>query len=210
MLMAVVIGDVVRSRSSEDRGVLHTRLADGLAAVNAALDPATPLRVTVGDEYQGGFATVAEAVRATLRLRLALVPGVDVRHGIGWGEVTLLQEEPRVEDGSGWWAARDAIQEVHHCAERPGSRLRRTVFRGAEDVEGPDPATLEAMLILRDQLVGSLSERSLLVLRGLLDGTTQRDLAAELGVTASAVSQRVRADGLAALVAADRALAVAP
>lgn len=66
------------------------------------------------------------------------------------------------------------------------------------------------MLILRDQLVGNLSERSLLVLRGLLDGTTQRDLARDLGITASAVSQRVRADGLAALVAADRALEVTP
>ena len=89
-----------------------------------------------------------------------------------------------------------------------GSRLRRTVYRRAEGIGGPDPATLEAMLILRDQLVGDLSERSFLVLRGLLAGTTQRDLAHDLGITASAVSQRVRADGLAALVAADRALAV--
>jgi transcriptional regulator with XRE-family HTH domain len=66
------------------------------------------------------------------------------------------------------------------------------------------------MLILRDQLVGGLDDRSMLVLRGLLAGATQRDLAAELGVSPSAVSQRVRADGLAALVAADAALAVAP
>jgi len=210
MLMCALIGDVVGSRSSADRTALHARLAEVLAGVNAALDPAAPLRVTVGDEYQGGFDTVSEAVRATLRLRLALGPGIDVRHGIGWGEVTVLEEEPRIEDGSGWWAARDAINAVHRSAQRPGSRLRRTVYRRAEGIEGPDPATLEAMLILRDQLVGELSERSLLVLRGLLGGTTQRDLAHDLGVTASAVSQRVRADGLAALVAADRALAVAP
>jgi predicted transcriptional regulator len=45
------------------------------------------------------------------------------------------------------------------------------------------------------------------VLRGLLAGSTQRELADELGITASAVSQRVRADGLAALVAADEELA---
>lgn len=210
MLMAAVIGDLVRSRASVDRPALHARLADVLVEVNAALDPAAPLRITVGDEYQGGFTTVNEAVRATLRLRLALGPGNDVRHGIGWGEATVLQEEPRVEDGAAWWAARDAIAEVHRSAQRPGSRLRRTVYRRADGTSGPDPATLEAMLILRDQLVGNLSERSLLVLRGLLDGTTQRDLARDLGITASAVSQRVRADGLAALVAADRALAVTP
>jgi len=208
MLLAAVIGDVVRSRRSPDRGALHARLEAVLAETNAALGPMTPLRVTVGDEYQGGFASVHEAVRATLRLRLALAPGIDVRHGIGWGEVTVLQEQPRVEDGPGWWSAREAVHDVHRSEERPGSRLRRTVFRRADGVEGPDPATLEAMLILRDQLVGDLSERSLLVLRGLLAGTTQRELADDLGITASAVSQRIRADGLTAVVAADRALAV--
>lgn len=210
MLMATLIGDVVRSRRCDDRAALHTRLAGVLAQVNGSLDPVTPLRITVGDEYQGGFATTHAAVRATLRLRLALAPDVDVRHGIGWGEVSVLQEEPRVEDGPGWWAAREAILEVHRSEERPGSRLRRTVFRRAEGVEGPDPATLEAMLLLRDQLVGDLSARSLLVLRGLLADTTQRTLADQLGITPSAVSQRIRADGLMALVAADRALAVAP
>lgn len=210
MLIAALLGDVVRSRTSADREALHARLADVLAEVNAALDPESSLRFTVGDEYQGRFETVSQAVRATLRLRLALGPDIDVRHGIGWGEATVLQEEPRVEDGSGWWAARDAIHEVQRSAEQPGSRLRRTVYRRAEGIGGPDPATLEAMLILRDQLVGDLSERSFLVLRGLLGGTTQRDLAHDLGITASAVSQRVRADGLAALVAADRALAVVP
>ena len=210
MLMATVIGDLVQSRGSRERAVLHESLAAVLAEVNAVFEPMTPLRITLGDEYQGGFAGIRDAVRATLRLRLALAPLTEVRHGIGWGEVNLLQEEPRVEDGPGWWAARDAIQVVERAEQRAGTRLRRTAFRRAGDVDSPDPATLEAMLILRDQMVGDLSERSLVVLRGLLEGTSQRDLATRLGVTASAVSQRVRADGLAALVAADRALAVSP
>lgn len=210
MLMATLIGDLVHSRRAGDRGALHDRLATALEEVNVLLGPVTPLRVTVGDEYQGGFATVGDALRASLRLRLALAPEADVRHGLGWGEVTVLQEEPRIEDGPGWWSARDAIHDVERAEGRAGSRLRRTVFRRAEATPGPDPATLEAMLILRDQIVGGLDDRSLLVLRGLLTGVTQRDLAAELGVSASAVSQRVRSDGLAALVAADAALAVAP
>lgn len=210
MLMATLIGDLVRSRRSTEREVLHHTLVAALDQVNGELEPVVPLRLTVGDEYQGGFATVGDAVRASLRLRLALVPGADVRHGIGWGETRVLQEEPRVEDGPGWWVARDAIVEVEEAATRAATRLRRTAYRRAGGTDGPDPATLEAMLLLRDQQVGALSDRSLLVLRGLLAGTTQRDLAAELGVTASAVSQRVRSDGLAAIVASDRALADAP
>ncbi|MGH3348594.1 MAG: SatD family protein [Nocardioides sp.] len=207
MSIATLIGDVRHARRAPDRDLVHQRLAAALAELNDELGPVTPLRITVGDEYQGGFARVHDAVRATLRLRLALAPEVEVRHGIGWGEVRVLQDDPRVEDGPGWWVARAAIEAAAEAEGRPGTRHRRTVFRRADGPEGPDPATLEAMLILRDELVGGLSERSLLVLRGLLAGNTQRELAEELGITASAVSQRVRADGLAALVAADLELA---
>ena len=208
MLMAALLGDLVGSRRSEDRADLHARVQRALAETNARLSPLVPLRLTVGDEYQGGFATAGEAVRATLRLRLALA--ADVRHGIGWGGAELLQDEPRVEDGPAWWVARDAIVAVEEEAARPASRWRRTSYRRAEGADGPDPATLEAMLILRDRAVADLDDRGLHLLRGLLDGRTQRDLADDLGISASAVSQRVRADGLAAIVAADDALGVAP
>lgn len=208
MLMAALLGDLVGSRRSEDRAGLHARVQRALSEANTRLSPLVPLRLTVGDEYQGGFATVGEAVRATLRLRLALA--TDVRHGIGWGGAELLQDEPRVEDGPAWWVARDAIVAVEEEAARPASRWRRTSYRRAEGTGGADPATLEAMLILRDRAVADLDDRGLHLLQGLLDGRTQRDLADDLGISASAVSQRVRADGLAAIVAADDALAAAP
>lgn len=206
MLVATLIGDVVRSRRAADRGDLHERLRGALEDVNASLHPVTPLRITVGDEYQGAFASVPAALRASLRLRLAMLPDQDARHGISWGEVSVLEEEPRVEDGPGWWTARDALKVVQDAEGRPASRWRRTAYRAARSSGGPDPALVESALILRDAQVGGLSGRSVSVLRGLLDGRTQREIAAELGVTASAVSQRVRADALAALVAADHEL----
>jgi transcriptional regulator with XRE-family HTH domain len=58
----------------------------------------------------------------------------------------------------------------------------------------------------RDQLIGSVSERSLRLLRGVLDGASQADLAEAEGISASAVSQRMRKDGLAVVVAADQLL----
>lgn len=205
MLMAALVGDLVRSRDTHDRSALHARVQRSLSEVNGALAPVVPLRLTVGDEYQGGFATVPEAVRATLRLRLVL--GVDVRHGIGWGGAEVLQQQPRVEDGPAWWAARDAIVAVEEEAERAATRWRRTAYRRAGGEDGPDPATLEAMLILRDRALHDLDDRSQAVLRGLLVGRTQRDVADDLGISPSAVSQRVRADGLSALLAADEILA---
>jgi hypothetical protein len=206
MLMATLIGDVVASRGARDRGRLHDRLTELLARVNDTCAPTTPLRITVGDEFQGTFATVGQALQASLRLRVGLLPEHDMRHGIGWGEVSVLQEDPRVEDGPGWWAARDAIHEVQQAQEHPGSRYRSTAYRPADEAHGPDRHLVDATLALRDAAVGGLSDRSASVLRALLSGQTQREIADALGISASAVSQRVRGDGLAALVAADESL----
>jgi hypothetical protein len=52
-------------------------------------------------------------------------------------------------------------------------------------------------------MIGSVSERSVRLLRGVLAGRSQSDLASAEGVSASAVSQRIRHDGLAVIVAAD-------
>ena len=203
MLTATLIGDVVSSRAAADRAQLHARLTTLLGEVNASFATTAPLRITVGDEFQGTFSTVGAALAASLRIRVGMLPDHDVRHGIGWGEVGVLAEDPRVEDGPGWWSARDAIHEVQEAQERPASRYRSTSFHRAQDAGGPSTDLVGAALVLRDAAVGRLDARSLSILRGLLAGQTQRDLARGLGISASAVSQRVRTDGLAALVAAD-------
>ncbi|HJQ05899.1 MAG TPA: SatD family protein [Nocardioides sp.] len=206
--LAALIGDVVGSRAEWDRrGDLHEQIAAAVDAVNERMSPVVPLRITVGDEYQGCFATVGDACRASLALRLALLPDHDVRHGIGWGATSVLSDEPRVEDGPAWWAAREAIEQAEAASGRAALRGSRTVYVCGQDAVGPQPEAINAALLCRDELVGSLSERSVMLLRGLLEGRTQRELAADLGVSASALSQRVRRDGLGTLVRADELLA---
>lgn len=203
--VAALIGDVVRSRAESDRSGLHEGLTRALEGANQRLRPLVPLRITVGDEFQGCFSTVGGAVHASLWLRLQLAP-VQLRHGIGWGTVAVLADEPRVEDGPGWWAARAAIDAVKKDAVRPGTRLLRTAYHRAEDTEGPDPAAVNAALLCRDQMIGSVSPRSQRLLRGVVDGISQAELAAAERISASAVSQRMRNDGLAVILAADELL----
>ena len=146
----VLIGDVVGSRGTTDRQALHDALEAALAAVDAAVPPVTGLRVTVGDEFQGTYATLGEAVDAALRVRLALLPEVDTRFGLGRGEVTVLDARRGIEDGPGWWAARAAIEDVEEVAGRAATRLARTAYRaappgdadtgGARGPPPPDPA----------------------------------------------------------------------
>lgn len=205
--MATLIGDVVGSRDVADRVDLHARLVAAIGAVNEQLAPVVPLRITVGDEYQGGFATVGEALAAALRVRLVVMPEFDLRHGIGWGPTTVLSGEPRVEDGPGWWAAREAIGAVAGKQAHGANRALRTAYRrAAESSDGPDPASVNAALVSRDALLDAASPKSWGVLRDLLNGMTQREIAEAEGVSASAVSQRIRRDGLAALVVTDELL----
>ncbi|MCY7400967.1 MAG: SatD family protein [Nocardioides sp.] len=200
--LAALIGDLVGSRISVDRADLHDRLGAALAEVNALVPTVRPLWITAGDEFQGTFATVGTAVQASLLVRMRLAPAHDVRHGIGWGSTTVLDEAGGIEDGPAWWAARAGIEAAERAERSAPGRSLRTAYVLADAVDGPDPGLVNAGLVLRDERVSGLSERSLSVLRGLLSGQTQRDIAESLGISASAVSQRVRADGLAALVTA--------
>jgi hypothetical protein len=204
---ATLIGDVVASRSEGARRAhLHGALEHALETVNRDLAPPVPLRVTVGDEYQGCFASVGDACRASLRLRLALLPSYDVRHGIGWGPVTVLRDEPRVEDGPGWWAARAAIESIEDDAAKAALRGARTAYLRADGIAGPDAAAVNAALLLRDEVLRDLSDRSVMLAQGLVQGRTLTDIAGDLGVSPSALSQRVRRDGLGVLLRADELL----
>lgn len=201
-----VIGDLVGSRRSLDRAAVHARFERAVDAVNEEYALPVPLRIALGDEFQGIFATLGDAITATLRLRMALLPDVDVRQGIGWGRVRVLAEDPRVEDGPGWWAARAAIETVEAYERKAPLRAVRTAYVAAEDEPGPDQALVNAALMSRDQIVTGLSERSMSVLDGLMRGRRQQDIADDLGISASAVSQRVRAEGIGVLLAADELL----
>jgi hypothetical protein len=200
---ATLIGDVVGSRRAADRSELHQIVANALRQV--ADDAIDPPAFTVGDEFQGSYPTVGAAIDAALSLRLAVGPEIDVRFGIGWGAVTILDADAGIQDGPGWWTAREAIQQTAEAQRQPGFALVRTTFRADDDTR-TDVAAVNAALICRDHLLGSLDERSLRIVRGLMTGRTKRELAAAEGISASAVSQRASRDGLDLIVLASQYL----
>lgn len=198
-----MIGDVVGSRRTGDRSALHRRVATALHRVaGGALDPPA---FTIGDEFQGSYPAVGAAIDAALTVRLLLAPEIDIRFGIGWGAVTVLDAETRIQDGPGWWTAREAIQHTARIQRQAGLTLIRTTFR-ADGHTRTDADAVNAALICRDHLLGSLDERSLRIVRGLMTGRSKRELAAAEGISPSAVSQRAARDGLDLIVLASRYL----
>ena len=190
-----LIGDVVRSRSRADRQALHDEVSHALAEANGAVPSQDPLVITVGDEFQGVYATLGDALQAAFVVRAALHPRTDVRFGLGRGSVTTLDPDRGIHDGPAYWAARDAITTAEERARKAQTRTSRTAYVGLED----DAATVDAVqsaLDCLDFMIGSMSTTSREILGGLMSGHTQHDLADRLVISPSAVSQRVRRDGI--------------
>lgn len=221
MQLATLIGDVVGSRRVSDRSAVQAGLLRALAEVNDAVPARQPLEATIGDEFQGAYDDLADAVLACLLVRLRLLPLADTRYGLGLGGVTVFEpgRTPLSQDGPGWWAARDAISQLH---EREGRRasargtrtwcVDRSADPGLPGGEAQRPpgaglaAAVNAFLLCRDETVTAMGERARRLLLGWLQGRTQQELAEQEGISQSAVSQALARSGAYAVRDAHDAL----
>lgn len=209
MSVAVIV-DIVGSRRLPDRERAQRALDTVLARVEKDLPVAqTPLHPTVGDELQGNYPTLEAAMATTLLVQLALPDLVECRFGLGIGETTLVPSASGdIVDGSAWWAARPAIDHVHALQQRAVPSARTWVV--ADEREPPavhaGVRQANAYLLARDQVVGTMSERARRLTYGRCFDATQRALAAQEGITQSAVSQLLASSGAASVVEGFRLL----
>lgn len=211
--IATLIGDLVDSRHHSDRRGLQQALKSTLRKVNEEMVPVQPLELTVADEFQGAFSTLASAAKASLLLRLELLggpAGTDSRYGLGIGAITVFDgnSAPLSQDGPGWWSARAAIDRARRLAESPRTSFVRTcVGYGPEaGVPPAESAAVEAFLMCRDSTIDQMTARGRRLLLGVLRAWSQEKLAAQEGITQGAVSQQVRRSGASAIDAAHRRL----
>jgi len=182
--MFVITADQHDSRISDDLVPSALDQVTEIAGSALALPPAR----TAGDEIQ---ALIRDAGPA-LAVALSLTRNGEWSVGIGIGEVEdPLTDDVRAARGSAFIAARDAVEQ----AKSSPSRLA---------ISDPDAEALVRLLIeLRDRRTKEGWEAYDLLAQGM----TQRDAAAELGISEGAVSRRVSAAGIRTEEAALPALA---
>ena len=203
--MAVaVISDIVGSRSLPDRSAAQRTLDAAIARIEVDLPIALrPLTPTVADEEQGTYEHLDDALVSLLMLQLALPDGIQCRFGIGIGEVYAVDSPGgTIEDGTGWWAARAAIEAVHAKQQRTAPSARTWVVAAEGEDAGMRTAVslANAYLLARDELIGAMSERTRRLVYGRCLRVTQRALAAEEGITQPAVSQALAGAGAGSIV----------
>lgn len=190
--MFVITADQVDSRRYHDR----VPAALTLLARNPSSDGGSGrgFERTAGDEIQG----VCEAPEEVLDIVTTLIRHGQWRIGIGIGPVDLpLPDSPREGRGAAFVAARDAVQAAHPV---PGQLAVRARFapataRGLREASGRHTKYAESALLLYARLLRSRTPEGWQVIDHLARGLTQKDTAVKLGVTPSAVRQRVRRAG---------------
>jgi hypothetical protein len=195
-LQYAVIGDLVGSRQQTSRAEAQRHLLAALDLVNTRLPALQKLEPTIGDELQGVYGDLYNALYATVLVRLALPEEIDCRFGIGAGEVEIVGSSAYglTQDGQAWWSAREAIDDAKAKGRHfPGLRTR--IVR-----EGSDKGdVVNAYLLCRDTIVSDFDGRQRRIALGVLDGKKLAQIADEEGISTSAVSQRYRA-GVSVLV----------
>ncbi|CAN7266682.1 MULTISPECIES: SatD family protein [Microbacterium] len=203
-MVIAVLADIVGSRRLDDRTAAQRVLDDTIAAVEVDLPLATqPLTPTVGDEQQGVYRDLSDAMVSLLMIQLRLPDGIAFRFGIGVGEVRPVESVHReLADGPGWYAARAAIETVHAREGRAVPRTRSWIVGapGQDEVMESTIAASNAYLLVRDEVVGAMSERERRLTYGRLLGRSQQELATDEGITQPSVSKSLRTAGTAALI----------
>jgi len=197
-----VLGDVVASRRHPDRERRLAAIGGALDLANRRIRATQPLTPTIGDEFQGLYVDLVSALDATLVVRLALLGEVDVRFGIGSGELLGYEaaRAPFEQDGPAWWAAREAVDMVRDLEQRR-ERPRGLRTRWIDEEAGGSAlvGAVNAFLHCRDELVAAMDPRDADTLLGLLVDEPLTSIAERLGVSVSAVSQRAIRGGLYAI-----------
>lgn len=195
--MAVaIISDIVSSREAADRNALQRDIESAALAVEEAHTRARqPWWPTAGDEFQAVYDTIEDALVATLYLQLALPEGVTCRFGIGVGDITPVESmlADAIQDGPGWWAARDAVKraEERDRDRLPGGRSWLSVHETAPAELRAQEGVVNAYLLLRDQVVADMSPRTRRAVFESWRGLQQKEIAQNEGITQAAISQAI-------------------
>jgi hypothetical protein len=200
MTSIALIVDIVDSRRLDDRPLAQRAIRTAFMRADGIAPPERALWPTVGDEFQALYPELSSALAATALVQLILPDDIECRFGLGEGDATEIESRAdgsSIQDGSAWWRAREAI-ETGHRLEHHGHPSLRTWFVGGDPAS---TAAVDALLLQRDHALSRMKARERRIASAFLEKRTQIEIAADEGISQSAVSQNLQRSGASALVA---------
>ena len=204
--VVTLLADVVGSRGSR-REHVHEALLAAISHTNEHVAHLDALRVTVGDEVQGVYKTLGQALEAASLLADELFGTAQLRFGLGGGDIRIIDESLGIQDGNAWWLAREAIQFVEELSRQSGYDGVRTAIRDERPMAVPAADALVRLVDVHTHVLRDGARRSLI---GLLRGLENAEVAEMENISPSANSQRIQNNQLRVLADAISALHLLP
>ncbi len=190
-LKSVITGDIIKSRDIEDKNLLITTLQNLFNEISEQFSFIESFEIYRGDSFQALLDDPKYALRIALLIRLGLRKKSftkklwDARIGIGIGAINYLKKNIKISNGKAFefsGLSLDSIKESHH----------KRIQISTSDLQLNKQ--LEVFNELSDAIIKRWSKKSAEVIyRQLLYKETQKNSAKQLGISQSAVQQRMTA-----------------
>ncbi|WP_099333253.1 SatD family protein [Actinomyces minihominis] len=193
---AAIIVDIVGSRVLQNRQAAQEAIMRAFEQAERMVPPIVAVQATVGDEFQGVFASVSDALLVTLIAQVSLSGEAEIRCGIGWGESIELPSsgDVKLRDGSAWWNAREAIDTAHLRSDSGFASARNWC------IGSPLQGGVNAYLVMRDHVVSRMTSRERRIAAAHCLGLTQKQVAQLEKISQPAVSMALHKSGAAAIL----------
>ena len=189
----VLVGDLVASRRIVERSAVQERLRACLRQLNSKKREGllSPYTITLGDEFQAVFSTPDRLFRDSLTILIALYP-VEVRFSFAIGEIsTAINTKQAIGmDGPAFHEARETIDHL---------KKTKNLFAIASS-DGTGLTLINQSLALVSHTIGKWPRNRLVLLRGLTENHTVKQLARDLRVTDKAVYKSIDAGAIRTIV----------
>lgn len=186
-LYIALIGDIIKSRSINNRNEIQLKLEDIFARVNAKYEHCivSKFLVTIGDEFQGLLKPSAPAYEIIGTIVESLYP-IQVRFGLGLGMITTpIKEMALGMDGPAFYLARESLKVAH---EKKGHAI---VFKSESPDKVPEDAInmmFGALAVIKKLWPESFWE----ILPYLRMEKKQNEIASLIGVTQPYISKLMK------------------
>ncbi len=183
----VLIGDITASKKlrGAERGGLQEDLTALIDEINKnAAYIESPMTITLGDEFQAVYSNAESLLADTWKIMAGIHP-VNVRFSIGIGEIVtpINKKQALGMDGPAFYAAREGIK-----ALKKSGRIYRVMKAGETDSDtNSGLRLLNRTLDMLSNEMSSWRKSRFDVLLKLSAGVPVKDIAGELGLSATAV-----------------------
>ena len=178
-----IIGDLVKSKSITDREAIQDKLESTLHNINERYSQVviSKFLITLGDEFQGLLRPTNLLFDIITDIVEAIEP-VQIRFGVGYGSIsTKINDVALGMDGPAFYEAREAMDKAHK-------------YKGHVIIFHSPPAdnsrlAVNTSLLLLSQVRNLWSDKNKLIHACIRANMNQVQIASQLGISQSAVSQ---------------------